>query len=116
MASFALQEIPETAEFSSVHFHFAHLRHEFGEYAIEGAANAGLLGGISVHSNARGEDYTVLIVNRAMAEGGDQQLIPARSKQQRLVLQWQRRKVRDVLNPLHQLLDLLTRWIINVVY
>lgn len=67
-----------------------------------------------MHRGARRQNDTVLHIDGTVGEGGYQQLIPACLEQKHLILQRQRRKVRDVLRPCHQLEQLFVRSDANV--
>lgn len=51
-----------------------------------------------------------------MRESGDQQLVPSGSEKKYLILERQRREMRDVLRPFDQLVQLLIRSVANVCY
>lgn len=67
-----------------------------------------------MHRGARCQNDTVLHLDGTVGEGGYLQLIPASLEQKRLVLHWQRRKVRDMFCPCYQLEDLLIRGVADV--
>lgn len=64
--------------------------------------------------DARRQHDTVLHVDGAVGKRGYQQLVPAGPEQKYLILQWQRRKMRDVLSPCYQLEQLFVRGVANV--
>lgn len=67
-----------------------------------------------MHGDPRCQHDTVLHVDGTVGKGGYQQLVPTGPEQKYLILQWQRRKMRDVFRPCYQLEQLFVRGVANV--
>ena len=67
-----------------------------------------------MHRDPRRQHDTVLHVDRTVGKGCYQQLVPAGPEQKYLILQRQRRKMRDVFRPCYQLEQLFVRGVANV--
>lgn len=105
---------PETAQLGPVHLHLAHFGHELRDHSVEYRADASLLRRVPIDGDPRRQYDTVIYVDGTVGKGGYQQLVPPGPEQKYLIVQRQRRKMRDVLRPCYQLEQLFVRGVANV--